>query len=128
MRISRVLILPALLVGMAGSIPGAFARPAAAIKVAVAVTPNPIPYDTNAYLSVATTPGALCTSSLVYNDNSVPTNWQSTYKGKAFKAGRNGVVVWGWTFKKRHLSSGKATVSCTSNGITARTTMVFKVK
>ena len=128
MRILRVLILPALLAGTIGSIPSAFARPAAALTAAVAVTPNPIPFNTAAYVSVVTTPGAMCTSSVVYNDGSVPSNWQNQYKNKAYKAARNGIVAWQWTFKKRRLSSGKATVTCTSNGITAHTTLVFKVK
>jgi hypothetical protein len=128
MRSSRVLVLPAFLVGMAGIIPGAFAHPAAALKAAVAVTPNPVPYNTNAYISVATVPGAKCMSTNVYNDGSTPTNWQNQYKNKWYKAAKNGVVIWTWTFKKRHLSSGKTTVTCTSNGITAHSTLVYKVK
>jgi hypothetical protein len=127
MRILRVLILIAVLVGVTSSIHGASARPASAIKVAVAVTPNPISYGSSAYVSVATVPGAMCTSSVVYNNGSTPSNWQGTYKGKAFRAGSNGVIIWTWTFKARHLSSGKATVTCTSNKVTTSSTTTFKL-
>jgi hypothetical protein len=128
MRILRVLILPALLLGMAGSIPGAFAAPAAAtpFKVEVAVTPNPMSYNTDAYVSVATVPSAVCESNVVYNNGSTPTNWQSTYKNKWYPAARNGVIIWAWTFKARHLSSGRATVTCRDNGKTVAVVTTFR--
>jgi hypothetical protein len=128
MRVLRVLVLPGLLVGLAGGLPSAFAQPAAAIKVLVAVSPNPVTFNNDAYVSVATMPNALCSSSVVYNGGSVPTNWQSEYKNKNFKAARNGVVIWTWTQKKRGISGGKATVTCTSNGSRTSTTIAFPIK
>lgn len=129
MRLSRLLVLPALLVGVAGSIiPSAQARPAAALKVAVAVSPNPVSYNTDAYLSVATAPGATCTSKMEYNNGSTPSNWQNQYKDKWYKAARNGVIIWTWTFKSRHLSSSKATVTCKSGSATATTIYTFKLQ
>jgi hypothetical protein len=121
-------VLLALIVGVAGSGATAHAMPAAApLKAAVAVSENPVQYNSDVYLSVATEPAATCVSKVVYNDNSQPSNWQSQYKNKSFRAARNGVIIWTWHFKKRGLSSARATVTCTKSGATTSTTLVFKL-
>jgi len=129
MRVIRALILACLMAGVIGGIPSTFARQAAAITVAVAVTPTNVTFKSWAYLSVATSPGALCTSSVKYNGGSIPTNWSSggKFDNKPFVAAKNGVVAWRWQQGKRGISGGTARVSCTLNGSTVSQTIAFKV-
>lgn len=129
MRMIRALILACLMAGVIGGIPSTFAHRPAALAVAVAVTPTNVTFKGWAYVSVATSAGALCTSEVKYNDGSIPTNWSSggKYYQKAFKAAKNGVVAWRWQQGKRGISSGTATVTCKLSGATVRKTVTFKV-
>jgi hypothetical protein len=129
MRMLRALILACLMAGVIGGIPGTFAKRAASLTVAVAVTPSTVTFKGWAYVSVATSAKALCTSHVKYNDGSIPTNWSSggKYYQKSLIAGSNGVVAWHWQQGKRGISSGEASVTCKLNGATSSQTVTFKV-
>jgi hypothetical protein len=126
----RALVLACLMAGVVGGIPGTFAhRAASSLTVAVAVTPGTVTFKGWAYISVATSPKAVCSSQVKYNDGSTPSNWSSggKYYQKHFVAGSNGVVAWHWQQGKRGISSGTATVTCTLNGSTVSKSTEFKV-
>jgi hypothetical protein len=126
----RALVLACLMAAVIGGIPTTLAhRAAAALTVEVAVTPTTVTYKGWAYVSVATAPRAVCTSKVMYDGGSVPTNWSSggKYYKKAFVAGSNGVVAWQWQQGKRKISGGTATASCTLNGSTVSKSVAFKV-
>jgi chitodextrinase len=117
MRIFRVLILAGLLAAASVAVPRTSAHPAAAggPPISVAVTPDPMPMNTDAYVSVLTTPGASCHASVIYSTGQVPRAFQTTYYQKSYVAASNGVVAWPW-HQDVSAAAGWATVTCLKGG------------
>ena len=91
-----------------------------ALAVRASVSPNPMPYNSDATLTADTAPGATCTASVTYSTGSHP----SSFDGAAKVAG-GGTVSWGW-HQKTSGTGGTAAVTCTLAGakVTAAVTFV----
>jgi hypothetical protein len=102
--------------------PTATATPAPAFFVRSCVTPNPMIGAVTATLYGLTLPGAVCTSSVTYNDNTVPAN----FTDGAQVAGSDGLVSWTFT-ENTTATGGTAKVTCSLNGQTQTSTTAFTV-
>jgi hypothetical protein len=117
MHTVRILILAGLLAAASVAAPRTSAHPAAAggPPISVAVTPDPMPVNTAAYVSVLTTPGASCHASVIYSTGQVPQAFQTTYYQKSYVAASNGVVAWPWQ-QDVNAAAGWALVTCIVHG------------
>jgi hypothetical protein len=108
-------MLAGLLIGASVAAPRTSASPVAAaggaVPMSVAVSPSPMPYNTDAYVSVLTTPGAACRASVVYSTGQVPDAFTGKYYQKSYIAASNGVVAWPW-HQQVNAGAGWALVSC----------------
>jgi hypothetical protein len=90
--------------------------------VTARVSPNPMPYDSEATLTATTTAGASCTARVVYSTGSVP----ASFHGTAEIVPASGSVRWSWHEETKG-SGGTATVTCTLGGKCASATATFSV-
>jgi hypothetical protein len=81
-----------------------------------------MPYNTDAYVSVVTVPGAICSVKVVYGDGTQPQQFVDTYSRHRYVAARNGAIAWFW-HQKSTAKGGSAVVTCGRAG--ARATGVF---
>jgi hypothetical protein len=86
------------------------------------VSPNPMPYNSEATLTAATTAGASCAARVVYSTGSVPTS----FHGTAQMVPASGSVSWSWHEETKG-SGGVATVTCALGGRTASASVTFSV-
>jgi hypothetical protein len=127
MRIIRAFIILGLLVGASAITPHVSAHSAASgPSISVAVTPNPMPHNTAAYVSVLTSPGAACHASVIYSTGQVPSAFQSTYYQKSYVAPSNGVVAWPWQ-QNVSAAAGWALVTCLLHGHVSYASMLFAI-
>ena len=92
-----------------------------ALAVQASVSPNPMPYNSDATLTARTAPGATCAASVTYSTGRHP----SSFDGAA-KVAEGGTVSWGW-HQKTSGTGGTAAVTCTLAGASAATTVTFTV-
>lgn len=128
MRIVRVLLLAGLLVGASVAAPGTSAQPAAAggPTMSIAVTPDPMPKDTDAYVSVLTSPGVSCYANVIYVNGQVPTMFQNSYHSNSYRAASNGVIAWLW-HQDVNASAGWALAVCTQHGRVSHAAYFFAI-
>jgi hypothetical protein len=123
MRSTSVLIVASVLAGVAADLPCQYAQAKPVpFHEQVAVTPYPMPYDSDAYVTVVTVPGAVCAAKVVYGDGTQPQKFLDTYNRHTFVAARNGAIAWFW-HQKSKAKGGSAVVTCTHAG--AHATGVF---
>ena len=115
--ILRTLMLATLIAGAFIGGPRASAHVAAAAgpPIAIAVTPDPMPQDTAAYVSVLTSPGASCSAQVIYSTGQTPQAFGSTYYQKSYTAASNGAIVWFWN-QNVNAAGGWALAVCTEHG------------
>jgi hypothetical protein len=131
MRTIRALMLAGLLVAASLTSASTAVHPAAAATnagpaMSIAVTPNPMHNNTDAYVSVLTTPGASCHASVVYTTGQVPSSFSGTYYQKSYLAASNGVVAWPW-HQDVNAAGGWALVSCVSHARISFGSTVFTI-
>jgi hypothetical protein len=93
-----------------------------AFSVRASVSPNPMPYNSEATLTAATTAGASCVARAVYSTGSVPTSCHGT----AQTVPASGSVSWSWHVETKG-SGGTATVTGTLGSRTASASVTFNV-
>jgi hypothetical protein len=93
-----------------------------AFTVRASVSPNPMPYSSEATLTARTSPGASCTARVVYSTGSVPTS----FHGTAQTVPASGSVSWSWHEETKG-SGGTASVTCSLGGKTATAAASFSV-
>jgi hypothetical protein len=112
----RVLIVASVLAGVSADLPRLSAHAKAVpLSEQVAVTPYPMPYNSDAYVTVVTVPGAVCSARVIYGDGTQPPEFVSTYDHHSYVAARNGAVAWFW-HQKSKAKGGTAAVTCAHAG------------
>ena len=91
-------------------------------RVLVSVSPNPMQFGSKAVVTAKTTPGAKCTSFLIYSTVAEP----SSFYGGAETVPASGSVSWSWHEESKG-SGGTVTVTCSFQGRTASATAAFTV-
>jgi hypothetical protein len=124
----HVLIVASALIGVSAGLPRLNAHAVAVpLSEQVAVTPNPMPYDSDVYVSVVTAPGALCTAKVVYGDGTQPHAFLNTYNHHSYVAARNGAIAWFW-HQKSKAKGGSAVVTCAHASAHASGVFNFVIK
>ena len=72
-------------------------------------------YNSDAYVTVVTTPGAICAAKVVYGDGTQPHAFLATYNHHRYAAARNGAIAWYW-HQKSKAKGGTAMVTCADAG------------
>lgn len=129
MRTVRALMVASLLIAASlasANIPIQTASAAAGPPMSLAVTPDPMHNNTDAYVSVLTTPGASCHASVVYTTGQIPKAFQGEYYQKSYLAASNGVVAWPW-HQDVSASGGWALVSCVYKAHLSFGSIVFTI-
>jgi hypothetical protein len=86
-------------------------RPSGSFSVRAAVNPNPVSYGSYPTLYAYTSPGAVCTASVVYSTGRAPVS----FSGSPQTVGGSGKVGWSWHMESKG-SGGTGTVTCTLRG------------
>lgn len=125
MRIIRALALAGLLLGATVAVPVSSAHHATAttLAVAVAVSPEPVVNNAEAYVSVRATVGAACTASVTYSNNQHPSSFSSS---TSYTTASNGVIAWFWN-PGVNAKGGVATATCTMSGHSVHASYKFAI-
>jgi hypothetical protein len=128
MCLKRVPIVACVLVGLSAGLPRLDARAVSVpLSEKVAVTPNPMVYNTDAYVSVVTAPGAACIAKVVYGDGTQPEQFKNVYSHHSYVAARNGAIAWFW-HQKSKAHGGSAVVTCSHAGAHASGVFNFVIQ
>jgi hypothetical protein len=92
----------------------------ATLTVTASVSPNPVHYGQYATLSASTTPGAVCTASVIYSTGRHPTSFSG------YAQTSNGTVSWQWHMESSG-SGGTGTVYCQLGGQSASGSAPFSI-
>jgi hypothetical protein len=124
----RVLIVVTVLIGVSAGLPRPYAHAMSVpLSEQVAVTPNPMHCNSDAYVSVVTTPGAICTAGVMYGDGTQPHAFLNTYNHHSYVAARNGAIAWFW-HQKSKAKGGTALVTCAHAGAHASGVFNFVIQ
>jgi hypothetical protein len=97
-------------------------RPSGTFSVRAAVSPNPVSYGSYPTLYAYSSPGAVCTASVVYSTGRAPVS----FSGTAQTVGSSGKVGWSWHMESKG-SGGTRTVTCTLQGQSKSATATFSI-
>ena len=86
------------------------------------VSPNPVAYGAYPTLYARSSPGAVCTASVLYSTGYAP----RSFDGSALTVGSGGVVAWTWHMESRG-AGGTATVTCSWRGQSKTATTGFSI-
>jgi hypothetical protein len=97
-------------------------RPSGSFSVRAAVSPNPVSYGSYPMLSAYSSPGAVCTASVLYSTGRSPVS----FSGAAQTVGGSGRVGWSWHMESKG-SGGTGTVNCRFRGQSKSATATFSI-
>ena len=97
-------------------------RASGSFSVRVSVSPNLVSYGTYPTLYAYSSPGAVCTASVVYSIGRAPVS----FSGSAQTVGGSGKVGWSWHMESKG-SGGTGTVTCTFHGVSKSATASFSI-
>jgi hypothetical protein len=86
-------------------------RPSGSFTVSASVSPNPVSYGSYPTLYAYSSPGAVCTASVLYSTGRAPVS----FSGSAQTVDASGKVGWSWHMESKG-SGGTGTVTCTLHG------------
>jgi Replication-relaxation len=95
-------------------------RASGSFSVRASVSPNPVSYGSYPTFNAFSSPGAVCTASVVYSTGRAPVS----FNGSAQTVGSSGSVGWSWHMESKG-SSGTGTVTCTLRGQSKSATANF---
>jgi hypothetical protein len=98
------------------------ARPSGTFSVRAAVSPNPVSYGSYPTLYAFSSPGAVCTASVVYSTGRAPVS----FNGAAQTVGSSGKAGWSWHMESRG-SGGTGSVTCALRGQSKSATSSFTI-
>jgi hypothetical protein len=124
----RVLIVVSVLAGVSAGLPRLNAHAKAVpLSEQVAVAPYPMPYNSDAYVTVVTAPGAVCSAKVIYGDGTQPKEFVDNYNHRSYVAARNGAIAWFW-HQKSSAKGGTALVTCAHAGAHVSGVFNFVIK
>jgi hypothetical protein len=97
-------------------------RPSGSLSVRASVSPNSVSYGSYPTLYAYSSPGAVCTASVVYSTGRAPVS----FSGSAQTVGGSGKVGWSWHMESKG-TGGTGTASCTYRGQSKSATASFSI-
>jgi hypothetical protein len=97
-------------------------RPSGSFSVRASVSPNPVSYGSYPTLYAYTSPGAVCSASVVYSTGRAPVS----FSGSPQPVGGSGKVGWSWHMESKG-SGGMGCVTCTLRGQSKSATASFSI-
>jgi hypothetical protein len=95
---------------------------ARSFSLRTSLSPNPVSYGSYPTLYAFSSPGAVCTASVLYSTGRVPLS----FNGSSQTVGGSGKVGWSWRMESKG-SSGTRTVTCTLRGQSKNATATFTI-
>jgi hypothetical protein len=97
-------------------------RPSVSFSVRASVSPDPVSYGSYPTLYAFSSPGAVCTASVLYSTGRAPVS----FSGSSQTVRSSGKVGWSWHMESKG-SGGNGTVTCTLRGQSKSATANFSI-